>query len=584
MKRIFRLALADVALALLLPISAQAGVNDFSFESFDASYELSLNAAEDNRPEMVVTEKIVALFPDFDQNHGIRRDIPSKSYNELPGLIEVLSVTDESGKPRDYEASSDGEFLSLAIKPSDGSFVRGRQTYVIKYSQKWVIKNYQSSSGFDEFYWDINGTGWLQNFDRVSATVSLDEKLAEAVSLEDVSCYQGPYGSNQSCDSKNLTQTKLVFTANNLAASENLTVAIPFAKNVANTKGPDISGTLPMIIFWICLAILGLILLWAIYFRLFVVRNQGKKAFVVPQYKPAKEPGLLNTALVARKPSHLIQALVVEAAVKGELEIQAGEKKKDFVLRRTSTAKDETGLLATLGLVEAGAELNLGSAAKSRQTREVASRLETFISAARRAVSKQGYFLKRALGLPAVIFLVSLIVLAVWIVVSVILDSQTEAGFVAAPLITFGPFFLFFWLLVSKRALSAKGSEVVSYLDGLKMYIELAEKDRLEFLQSPQGALLKDSELKGSKVLKLYEEVLPWAILLGLQEQWGKVLTELYAQNAVPVWFVGAPLVSEQLSNLDAALASSLATSSSGGSSGGGSSGGGGGGGGGSGI
>jgi uncharacterized membrane protein YgcG len=126
--------------------------------------------------------------------------------------------------------------------------------------------------------------------------------------------------------------------------------------------------------------------------------------------------------------------------------------------------------------------------------------------------------------------------------------------------------------------------EVISTLAGLEMYIDLAEKDRLEFLQSPKGASLKPSELKGKQVLKLYEEVLPWAILLGLQQQWGKVLTDLYAQTATPIWFVGTPQLAKGLDSLNSALSASLATSSTGGSSGGGSSGGGSGGGGGGGI
>ncbi|MFM8927825.1 MAG: DUF2207 family protein, partial [Rhodoluna sp.] len=479
--------------------------------------------------------------------------------------------------------------------PSDGSYVKGRQVYVIKYSQKWVINNYQSSSGFDEFYWDINGTGWLQSFGKVSATVSLDKKLSEAVSLDKVSCYQGPAESTKSCDDQKLDATKLVFTANNLGPGENLTVSIPFTPNIANTSGPEVSGTWQMTVFWISLTLILLILFWALYFRFFVVRNQGKKAFIVPQYKPAKEPGLLVTALVARKRSHLIQALIVEAAVKGELEIQAGESKKQFILRRTTNAKDESGLLSRLGLTESGAELDLSSSkigqyiswdtqANKKRKRKAVSDLDSYISNATREVSKSGYFLKRALGLPALMFLVATLVFAVWITVSAMLDGETEAGFIISPILSFGPFFMIFWLLVAKRALSTKGSEVVNYLEGLKMYIELAEKDRLEFLQSPQGASLKTSELKGQSVLKLYEEVLPWAILLGLQEQWSKVLTELYNESNTPVWFVGGPLVSGQLSALDAALTASLATSSTGGSSGGGSSGGGGGGGGGGGI
>jgi uncharacterized membrane protein len=116
------------------------------------------------------------------------------------------------------------------------------------------------------------------------------------------------------------------------------------------------------------------------------------------------------------------------------------------------------------------------------------------------------------------------------------------------------------------------------------MYIGLAEKDRLEFLQSPKGASLKPSEVQGKEVLKLYEELLPWAVLLGLQEQWNKTLTDLYQDQGSPVWLIGSPQLTHSFTNLNQVLTQSLAASSSGGSGRGGSSGGGGGGGGGGGI
>jgi uncharacterized membrane protein YgcG len=146
------------------------------------------------------------------------------------------------------------------------------------------------------------------------------------------------------------------------------------------------------------------------------------------------------------------------------------------------------------------------------------------------------------------------------------------------------PFVVVYVLLMSKRALSPKGSELVAYVRGLEMYIELAEKDRLEYLQSPTGASLKPSEVKGKQILKLYEELLPWAILLGLQKEWAKVLNDLYSSDGSPVWIIGVSSFGDSFSNLDESLTASLGSSSSGGSSGGGSSGGGGGGGGGGGI
>jgi hypothetical protein len=205
-------------------------------------------------------------------------------------------------------------------------------------------------------------------------------------------------------------------------------------------------------------------------------------------------------------------------------------------------------------------------------------------SAAASQVNSQGYFQKRALGVPAIGFVVGILIYATWLYFSITLDEQVDQGFVAAPVISFGLFAAVYWFLLSKRALTAKGVEVDSYVKGLETYIQLAEKDRLEFLQSPTGALLKPSEVQGKQVLKLYEEVLPWAILLGLQKQWNKVLADLYQEQGNPPWIIGSPLLGESFANLDQVLTQSLAASSSGGSGGGGSSGGGGGGGGGGGL
>ena len=129
MKKTIQLLIGLFLALVLTPLSPSvADVNDFSFESFDATYEISVNEQEDKRSEMVVTEKLVANFPLIEQNRGIRRSIPLISYQLFPGLIEVLSVTDEAGKARDFEQTTDSEFLHLAIKSKDDSYVFGKQT------------------------------------------------------------------------------------------------------------------------------------------------------------------------------------------------------------------------------------------------------------------------------------------------------------------------------------------------------------------------------------------------------------------------------------------------------------------------
>jgi uncharacterized membrane protein YgcG len=567
------------------PAAALADVDDFSFESFDARYELSLNVDANNRPEMLVTETLVAVFPEIDQNRGIKRDIPAYSYGDKPGLVELLSVTDEDGKPREFEETRDGEFVSVAIKAKDDSYVYGRQTYVIKYRQSWVIANYQATSGFDEFYWDVNGTGWQQSFDSVKATVVLDQALQDALVLDKASCFEGLAGSKIACDTTSITKEKLVFSTKALAAGENLTVAIPFAAGVANTEGPQVQGTPSWFANLASAAVLLAILIWAGFYRIYVIKPEGKKSFVVPQYQPAEEPGLVATAIIAKKTRHLLRALIVNLAIRGEIELEpVASSEADYLIRRTALASAGDQLLEGLGLLKSGDEFSFGANSQRAAGPELRLVESKLVSAKSAELIKAGYFRKRALGVPAMVFGLAVIVFSAWVFFALVLDAETAAGFTIWPILTLVPFSGIYWLLLSKRALSSKGSEVLTYLKGLEMYIELAESDRLAFLQSPKGASLKASEFGGKQVLKLYERVLPWAILLGLQKEWSAVLAVHSEQSGVPLTIAGGTILATNLSGLDAALTASIASSESGGSGGSGSSGGGGGGGGGSGI
>ena len=121
-------------------------------------------------------------------------------------------------------------------------------------------------------------------------------------------------------------------------------------------------------------------------------------------------------------------------------------------------------------------------------------------------------------------------------------------------------------------------------MEGLKEYIGLVEKDRLAFLQSPKGAARTSGKLGQTEILKLYERALPWAILLGLEKEWAKVLSTYYDDTRQPSWIPLAVISNLSLSQLNTAISQSLAVSSSSGSDGGGSAGGGGGGGGGGGV
>jgi uncharacterized membrane protein len=110
-------------------------------------------------------------------------------------------------------------------------------------------------------------------------------------------------------------------------------------------------------------------------------------------------------------------------------------------------------------------------------------------------------------------------------------------------------------------------------------------------LQSPEGAE-KVGDIDGSdsgQLVKLYERVLPYAVLFGVEKEWLKQLGAYYdTTNSQPDWYAGnsafnAVVFASALGSFSDQSSSygSSSSSSSGGSDGGGFSGGGGGGGGG---
>jgi uncharacterized membrane protein YgcG len=158
------------------------------------------------------------------------------------------------------------------------------------------------------------------------------------------------------------------------------------------------------------------------------------------------------------------------------------------------------------------------------------------------------------------------------------------------------------WLLIASIAalicglilkpLTNKGLALSRYLKGLELYIKTAETERLRMLQSPEGATKVRAPIDTNdkrQLIKLYERVLPYAILFGQEKEWNKRLGQYYeSANESPSWYAGnnavfnAAVFSTAISSFNTAASySDPSSSSSGGSGGGGSSGGGGGGGGG---
>ena len=195
-------------------------VDDFDFASFDASYTLGRDA--DGLSTLTTVETLVPVFPEYDQNRGIARAIPA-DFDGHSTELSVLGVTDEAGNPREFEVERDGEFVLVVMAVPPGGFVHGEQTYVLTYEQRGVIGDFDDHQ---EFYWDVNGTGWGQPFAVVSADIELQPGLEAAV-IDAGGCWFGPQGSTDRCALEG-AEGRYSAEVSDLGPGENLTVALFF--------------------------------------------------------------------------------------------------------------------------------------------------------------------------------------------------------------------------------------------------------------------------------------------------------------------------------------------------------------------
>jgi len=544
MRRLF--AALVVLIALLIPTAAHADTSDFTFDSFDAEYSLSRD--DDGTSRLSVIETIVARFPDFDQNRGIIRAIPN-DYDGVPLDTQVISVTDATGSPVPFTQNYTGQFVELALGTDD--FVRGVQTYVISYTQSNVVR-YFADLDVDEFYWDVNGTGWDQTFGEVSMSLSLEPEL-EASLTGDTACYSGFFGDNTPCI---IDGGPLVYTASvsNLEPSQTMTIAVGFIADTFLTPEPTVPVApapqpTPLWAHLLSGGVLTLVIggvVAAVFLRVRAGRDAPGRGTIVPQYSEPENVTILQAAHLVGRSASALPAALVRLAIRRNLRILAypvdptiSEPYTLQFLSSMGTDSDDLELLDAL----------FGPGAQPGTLRAFGRRDQTLMVLLTGTANRANASLltedfqkpPRGIGKGLLIvlgeFLLVFVAMAVLLVTSALFMSVSPLVLIAIGLAFFSVF-ITLPLAWRSRTLTTKGADARDFLLGMKMYLDLAEKDRLQMLQSATGADRIDTgdELQ---IVKLYEKLLPWAVLWGVETSWMKELAvHVDALAEKPDWFV----------------------------------------------
>lgn len=523
-----------VALGLIAPLGAKAD----SIKSISTDVTVNKDGVAD------FYEKILYSFDD--QRHGIYRKIPYVGQIDEGKYLYydfVLNSVTRGGSVEPAKQVQEGAFRRITIGSSD-SKIGEVQEYGIRYSLSPVVR--KDPAG-DYITLNIHGTGW----DVVAQDVSGHINLPAGATILKRECFTGKQGAkNKDCiiiggsGNQNSVQVR---ATKPLPAGEGMTVDLvvqpgsfqegAFA-TISNEKPEKEPGGQ---LGW--LANLGGIIsiagwLIALGSTVFFIRRsmarqaRRKQETVVAQFEAPAElsPGQVGLISDEVADSREVTAMLIDLARRGHLTIGYEQQKrligtKDrFLLTSVKSTDKLSAAEQTLlqGVFSGGPTIYVDEL-KPNDMIKVVSSVRTQLT-----------------------------------------DSLKLAGLFAEK-----------QKFLSPQNLTEKGYDVWAQAEGLKLYLNVAEKDRMKFAEAPD------------KTPERFTKLLPYAIALGVEKQWAKQFEGINIEPATHNWYHGAHSSSPVLftnmltSSFSTSVSSHTSPPSSSGGSGGGFSGGGAGGGGG---
>ncbi len=593
--------------------------------------------------DMEVSETIRVRCEGEKINHGIFRDFPTRyedGYgNRVSVAFEVKAVL-RDGQAENWwtDAMEDGVRVYMGSK--DVTLNPGEYTYTLTYRTDRQLGFF---ADHDELYWNVTGNGWEFAMDRVSATVEVPPGAA-VMSTEAYTGLQGEKGRDYTV-TRDEAGRPVFTTTVQLASREGLTIVVAWPKGFVREPTPAEKARYFLSDNKSAVAGAAGIALLLGYYALAWLRmgRDPARGTIIPLYDAPKgfSPASVRYVMRMGFDHRSFAAAVVDMAVKGFLAIDEDEQGVyTLVRKRTDYAglsRDEVKIAQQLFsgrdkvVVKTENHAVIAQAIRD-QKKSLAVEYEKLYFLTNRHTLVPGLVIS-ALVLGAIVVLGRnapvAVFMTVWLsgwtagcamLVYQALKAWRAALFERSSRIANTGSALFMtlfslpflggevfglWMFSQSTSIPAagcilvivllnilfyhlmkaptiKGRRVMDAIEGLKLYLSVAEKDRLNLLNPPE------------KTPEVFERFLPYALALDVEQAWGEQFADVLARaraetGYAPAWYSGTHFAAAGAAGLASglgSLSSSISSSSSppgssSGGGGGGSSGGGGGGGGG---
>lgn len=597
---------------------------------------------------ITVRESISVQVENISINRGIFRDIPTLYTDRLGNRVRVSLDVDEvqrDGRPEPYALERISNGQRIRIGSPDVIIDRGPHTFLIVYRTNRQIGFFPT---YDELYWNVTGNAWEFGIDRAEAIVRLPPGAA-LVQYDFYTGPFGAQGKNGMASRVDggvrFVTSNWMAPGEGLTVAVGFSKgAITPPTAAENTQeffrenGSVFAG------------LVGLTAIAAYYMLAWLrFGRDPERGTVIPLFAPPKDFSAASVRFVDRMgyDRKTFAAALVAMAVKGYLKIS--EDDGAYMLIRTGKKETEAGLAKTeIALARTLFPSGLNTIELKNKNHSTISRAINALRSSLKSIDEGTYFVTNSLwffgglailvlsGLgatfltdepePAIFMLIwlsgwtagtSFLIHRVWqawgsvfygpgaffvnligavfislfalpfvggLLFGLFAFSETVPYLATAALVAQGVLAYVFYHLLKAPTLA--GAKIRDQIDGFKMFLTTAEKDRLEVLHPPHVTP------------EVFEKYLPYAIALDVENQWSRKFEAEAAQAGVapeqrnysPSWYSGSSFnrlgTTGFASSLGGAVAGATAAAAtapgrSSGSGGGGSSGGGGGGGGG---
>jgi uncharacterized membrane protein YgcG len=503
------------------------------------SFHSDITVAESGSLTVRETIQIYAAGDIF--KRGITRALPLTRRdidNNRIGVDYIIREVLVDGKPVNYFTEKEGGDLVVYVGERDRYLSPGNYRYEILYETAGQIGFFDD---YDELSWNVNGLSG-KTMDSVGAVVRLPAG-ADVISSH---CYTGRQGSGDSnCTTETDEVGTLVVQANNLPSNEMLTLSVGFTKGFV-TQPPE---HLPRTFTWferkglVLLSSLFLGFLFAYY--IYTWRRYGvdpPKPVVIPQFSPPDglSPASVGMLYKGHYLDDFVTASIVNLSVKGFIRIDEVVEKgglfglrsdKRYALARLKEADDK---------LPAEEQIVMRSLFRKTESVTLTGKYDETIAMMMRdyhkslkkqhgSVLNEGRNLKFHL-VPWLAFIAYFIVMVRFVTDDLLQFTANRNALVTTLLLGLVSYLLYAWLIVrpGERKLHYR-----SAVEGLKMYLDVAEEKQLQFFNPPEVTPA------------LFEQLLPYAIALDMEKVWGDKFEKAFLSSALepesyrPAWYGG---------------------------------------------